>query len=64
VVKDPSGGDRTQEEDEESRCEVAMMSREFRLMGEVGNDQTDHVLTVQLIGVAEELEEERKGSQR
>lgn len=33
-------------------------------MGEVGNDQTDHVLTVQLIGVAEELEEERKGSQR
>lgn len=33
-------------------------------MGEVGDDQADRVLTVQLIGFAEELEEERKGSQR
>lgn len=33
-------------------------------VGEVGNDQADRVLTVQLIGFAEELEEERKGSQR
>ena len=33
-------------------------------MEEVGNDQIDHVLTAQLLGFAEELEKERKGSQR
>ena len=33
-------------------------------MEEVGNDQIDHVLTAQLLGCAEELEKERKGSQR
>ena len=36
MVKDPSGGDQTQEEDEESRCEVAVMSRELRLRGRGG----------------------------
>lgn len=36
MVKDPSGGDQTQEEDEGSRCEVATMSRELRHHGRGG----------------------------
>lgn len=62
MVKDPSGGDQTQEEGRGEQGEVATMSRSLDTMGEVGDDQADRVLTVQLIGFAEELKRRERKS--
>lgn len=64
MVKDPSGGDQTQEEARKAGARWPRCPGSLDSMEEVGNDQTDHVLTAQLLEFAEELEKERKGSQR
>lgn len=64
IVKDPSGDDQTQEEARRAGARWPRCPGSLDSMEEVGDDEIDHVLTAQLLGFAEELEKERKGSQR